>query len=224
MAQADRNSGSTMSPEVATRQRVLEAAGEVFAEMGFRAATIRDICNRAGANVAAVNYHFGDKQRLYAEVLQYAYENARRRYPSNMGLEPGATPQQKLAAFVRALVYRILDRQRLVWHGTLMFREMIEPTEALQALVEQAIRPEFEQFRSVIQDMLGPDADPEQVLQVVWSVAGQCLFYYHARHIIAILRPGGAYADEDMERIANHVIEFSSRAIECLTEAKKTQS
>ena len=47
-----------------TRQRVLEAAGEVFAERGFRAATVREICQRAKANLAAVNYHFGDKERL----------------------------------------------------------------------------------------------------------------------------------------------------------------
>jgi AcrR family transcriptional regulator len=204
-----------------TRQRLLLAAGEVFAEQGFRAATIRDICRRAGANVAAVNYHFGDKQRLYGEVLKYAYENAQRKYPSDMGLGSDATPKQRLAAFVRALIHRILDRDRLAWHGTLMFREMMEPTEALQTLVWHAMRPEFERLKSVVEEMFGPRADPEKIVQSVWSIIGQCLFYYHARHVIAILRPGGPYGDEDMQRIADHVIEFSSRAIQCLTETHK---
>ena len=52
------------------RQRLLEAAAEVYGEQGYRNARVRDICLRAGANIAAVNYYFGDKKRLYDEVLQ----------------------------------------------------------------------------------------------------------------------------------------------------------
>ena len=53
----------------ATRQRLLEAGLEVFARDGFRGATIERICRRAGANIAAAHYHFGDKRRLYAAVF-----------------------------------------------------------------------------------------------------------------------------------------------------------
>jgi AcrR family transcriptional regulator len=212
------------STSLDTRQRLLEAAGEVFAEQGFRAATIRDICNKAGANVAAVNYYFRDKHALYAEVLKYAFENARARYPSDMGLGPQASPKERLAAFVRALVYRILDQTRLAWHGTLMSREMVEPTDALAPLVDEAIRPEFERLRGIVRELLGPDADPEQVLQCVWSITGQCLFYYHAKHIIAILRPPGPYAPQDMQCIADHVIAFSLSAIQCLQLGRQNQA
>ena len=63
-------------PDLKTRQRVLEAAVEVFAEQGFRKTTVRDICKRAHANVAAINYHFRDKEGLYTAVLQYAHQCA----------------------------------------------------------------------------------------------------------------------------------------------------
>ena len=59
--------------EQETRNRLLNAAGEVFAEKGFKSATVRAICDRAGANIAAVNYHFGDKEHLYSEVLRFAH-------------------------------------------------------------------------------------------------------------------------------------------------------
>ncbi|MGQ9671001.1 MAG: TetR family transcriptional regulator, partial [Desulfosoma sp.] len=50
---------------LATRARLLDAACDVFAEKGYRGARLADICRRAGANIAAVNYHFGDKASLY---------------------------------------------------------------------------------------------------------------------------------------------------------------
>src|SRR2546430_7906732 len=90
-----------------TRQRLLQAAGEIFAEQGFRVATVRDICNRAGANVAAINYHFGDKENLYAAVLRYAHGCSIQRHPPDLGIKTDSSPQHRLAAFVRSFMNRI---------------------------------------------------------------------------------------------------------------------
>src|SRR4051794_36148064 len=74
-----------------TRERLLEAAGQVFAEQGFRRATVRQICKRANANVAAVSYHFGDKLKLYAAVINHWLGVALEKYPPDLGLGPDAT-------------------------------------------------------------------------------------------------------------------------------------
>ena len=91
-----------------TRERLLESAGEVFAEQGFRRATVRQICDRAKANVAAINYHFGDKMGLYAAVMNHWFGVALEKYPPDMGLGPGATPQERLHVFVKSYLFRLL--------------------------------------------------------------------------------------------------------------------
>src|SRR5580693_1866756 len=99
----------------ATRRQLLEAAGEVFAEVGFRNATVREICQRAGANVAAINYHFGDKETLYVEVLRYAHGKALEKYPLLMDVDESAPPEKKLHGFVYSLLLRIFDKGSTSW-------------------------------------------------------------------------------------------------------------
>src|SRR5262245_49952634 len=121
----------------ATRQQLLEAAADVFADAGYRAATVREICERAGANIAAVNYHFGDKEKLYRAVLRDTYRAAVKKYPADFGLPPRATPEQRLRAFIHSLLLRIFSAGPSARHGKLMAREMIEPTGALDLVVKE---------------------------------------------------------------------------------------
>src|SRR3954466_1727491 len=89
-----------------TRQQLIEAAGQVFAEHGYRAATVREICMRAGANVASIHYHFGDKEKLYLEVLRYAHQKDNE---SNPGLSKTAahlSPEERLKQFIKSLLFK----------------------------------------------------------------------------------------------------------------------
>src|SRR5690348_14715618 len=105
------------TPEILadTRERLLHAAGEIFAINGFRQTTIRDIVDRAGVNVAAVNYHFGDKLGLYTAVLQHWLGAAVEKYPVDGGVPPTAPAPQRLAAFIRAFFFRIMDDGAPAW-------------------------------------------------------------------------------------------------------------
>jgi TetR/AcrR family transcriptional regulator, regulator of cefoperazone and chloramphenicol sensitivity len=192
-----------------TRQRVLEAAGEVFAERGFRAATVREICQRAKANLAAVNYHFGDKERLYAAVLQYTFCRAVETYPLDLGLGAEATAAERLRAFIRAHLFSVLDEGLPAWHGKLRAREMAEPTRALDAVVDQMIRPEAELLMAIVRDLIGHDAAPQRVWRCTASIIGQCLFYHHARPVIMRLNLEQTYTPEAIEELVDHIAQFS---------------
>ena len=196
-----------------TRQRVLEAAVEVFTEHGFRKATVRDICKLAHANVAAINYHFRDKEGLYTAVLQYAHQCACEKYPPQLGLRGDATLEQRLLAFVRSLLLRIFDEGRHAWHGKLMSREMFEPTRALDALVENNIRPLSQQLESIVSGLLGAQTNSRLVRLCTMSIVAQCVFYHHARPVVNRLYPNQKYNTRDVEQLADHITRFSLGAL-----------
>jgi len=200
-----------------TRQRLLEAAGEVFAERGFRMATVRDICQRAKANLAAVNYHFGDKERLYAAVLQYTFHCAEP-YPLDLGLGAEASVEERLRAFIRSHLFSLLAAGRPAWHRKLITREMAEPTRALDTVVDQMIRPEAEMLMAIVRDVLGHDAHPQRVWQCASSIIGQCLFYHHARPVILRLAPAQTFTPEAIEQLVDHITHFSLAALKQLAQ------
>lgn len=196
-----------------TRQRLLEAGGEVFAESGFRAATIREICKRAGANIAAVNYHFGDKETLYSAVLQYAHRCASEKYPHNIGLKDNAGAEERLSVFIRSFMLRIFDDGRPAWHGKLMLRELADPTSALDAVVDAFIRPLSEALAGIVTELIGKNAGREVIRNSANSIMGQCLFYCHARPVLARLSSQGNYGKKEIDRLTDHIISFSLEAI-----------
>lgn len=196
-----------------TRNALLRAAGDVFAARGFRAATVREICRRAGANIAAVNYHFGDKEALYTEVLQHALQSAREKYPPSLGLPPDLPATERLRAFILSFLLRIFDEGPHAHHGKLMVREMAEPTHALDALVRDQIQPMSRQLAGIVGELLGRRAAPELVRACSLSVVSQVLFYHTCRPVISRLFPEMKFDRAQLDRLAAHITEFSLIAL-----------
>jgi TetR/AcrR family transcriptional regulator, regulator of cefoperazone and chloramphenicol sensitivity len=201
----------------ATRQRLLDAAGEVFAEVGYRAATIREICTRAEANVAAVNYHFRDKDGLYQEVVAYAHGCAMASHPPPGDLAR-LTPAEQLQGFVRSFLARLLDSGRPAWHGRLMARELVEPTAALDRIVRDSIRAQSEMLMGIVRAVAGVPLPLATVRRAAMSVVGQCLFYEHARPVIGRLFPDLGFSRTEVEALADHISAFSLAGIASLAD------
>ena len=205
-----------------TRDRILEAAGEVFAEVGFRCATVRTICERAGVNVAAVNYHFGSKEKLYYEVLKYWHEFAIKKYPPLLGVNETAPPEEKLRAFILSLLFRILDKGKPAWFGRLMGREMAEPTRAFDHMVKEVMRPLNELLASIVQRIVGTRASEEAIRLCCTSIIGQCVYYYNARYI-AQLFGRDMSSPERIEGVADHIMRFSLKGLEHYSEQRASK-
>jgi len=201
-------------PRDATEARILETAGHVFSETGFQAAKVRDICARAGVNLAAVNYHFGDKLGLYNEVLRYAACAAGA--AAFDGVLAGRTPEAKLRAFVLSLLQQMYGEDRPAWPVRLMTHELAQPTPAFDGVVEQVMRPKHEAIRKLVGGVIRRPADDRQTRLCAQSIMGQIIVYAHGREVLKRLWPDLRFTPETLEEIAGHIAAFSYAALKSI--------
>jgi AcrR family transcriptional regulator len=192
--------------------RILETAGQVFAEKGFKAATVREICRRADVNIAAVNYYFGDKTRLYIESVKSAHGKVVSGMQQPEWAE-GTTPTQKLAAFIRMFVSRLVDPTRPRWHVQLMMREMAQPTAACAELVRDNIRPVAGILMNILEEILPPTLPPWKRFLVGISIIGQCVIHCQNRPILEQLAGPEIFSHFDADALADHISQFSLAAL-----------
>jgi AcrR family transcriptional regulator len=194
-----------------TRQRLLEAAGEVFAEKGFRGATVREIIQRAGANIAAVNYYFRDKESLYIETVKSACACQSEAVPLPQW-PAGTPPTQKLRDFIHTILNRMLDKDGPAWHKQLFLREMAQPTAACEVLVQNHIRPSAQLLAGILAELL-PDVPEGKRRLIAFSIIGQCLFHSVARPIVELLVGKEEHRRYDAAFLEEHIAEFSLAAL-----------
>lgn len=199
-----------------TRQRLLEAAGETFADHGFAASTIQMISQRAGANIASVNYYFGSKEKLYHEVLTFGRRVSGEADQPLVTAPVGENPRVTLRRFIRRYLDCLLSPDRPEWYNKLVAREIAEPSVALDELIEIKIQPIRQHLASIVTEMHGGHVDAKMLQQVMESVVGQCLFYYRCRHVVLRLRGLAQYDEATIDEIAENLSAFSIGGITAL--------
>ena len=196
-----------------TPGRVLAAACQVFAEKGYRDAKISEICRCAGANVAAVNYHFGDKESLYAEAWRSSFDAALEAHPPDGGVPDDAPPQERLHGRVKALIQRIADPHN--YEFEILSKEMGAPTGFLDQAMKEAIEPLRTAMRGIVGELLGGDAPELHVGFCARSVISQCTNLRMRRRLRGSPDPLGP---EHIDELADHVTRFSIAGIRAVGE------
>ncbi len=157
-----------------TRAVVLEAAGKVFAERGFAEATSKEICERAGANGAAVNYYFGGKEGLYEEVLIEAHRQMLSLEDLNRIIASEATPEEKLRVFLEHIIRTAMNASEL-WGIRIFLRELASPSPFVPKFVTMAALPKSRKIRELVQDITGLPPDSPAVQRATAFVAIPCM-------------------------------------------------
>jgi AcrR family transcriptional regulator len=208
-----------METQDSTKVRLLEAAGDEFACKGFDAARVRAICERAGANVAAVNYHFGDKEQLYVETVIHAHR---------CGVDPCADefgrdrePAEQLRAFVHNFLKTVLAiNDPEDWRHRLILRELLHPTAASDVLIREVIKPRFECLEKII-GRVCPEADERKRHALAFSIMGQCFHYRMGRPIAERLIGREAYHKLDLDFLTEHITSFCLAGLAARTDRRR---
>jgi TetR/AcrR family transcriptional regulator, regulator of cefoperazone and chloramphenicol sensitivity len=134
--------------------------------------------------------------------------HAHRQHPPDAGLPDDATPRQRLHAFVRVFLSRMLNDAQGTRMAKLMARELIEPSHVLDALVRDVMAPTSAYLLEVIESIVGRPLDEEERFFAVTSVMSQIVFQKHCRAVIDRMFPGQAQTPEQIDRLAQHVAEL----------------
>lgn len=206
-----------------TPTRILQTAGPIFANHGYQGTTVRDICQQANVNLAAINYHFRDKESLYIETVRLAHQNQTAKYPLTEWDE-GTPPASKIRDFVTMLLNRMVggdESER--WQTELIFRELTQPSAACASLGAEYFRPNMEVLLSILGEVFLPEVPAYERLQVAFSIVGQCLFYRATLHSISIMVPPEEQQKHfRIEQLADQITKFSIAALGLSEETKST--
>ena len=207
-----------------TRERILDAAEILFARKGYRAVSIRQIIRAAHCNLAAVNYHFGQKKNLYLEVFRSRWIPRARRVQAAFRKSLDNNAPHTLDDVVRALTDAFIqgpmseeERQR---HHQLMAREQARPSEALELIVNEVMRPFFVEVAGLLHPFMPDDMPDDALYLYLLSMFSQILYFSFARAAVTRMT-GGNYDPSFKAHLSDHIVTFCLRGFGSAREAKR---
>lgn len=192
-----------------TPGRLLKAAAEVFAEVGYHAATVRQIAARAGVNYALINYHFGDKEELYDAVLQSLLQDTAIDQVQARLVDHGGPPEAVLFEVLKLRLQGVLLHERSSWHLKLLLHEIVRPSPAAERIQKLIMKPLADRAACLVGTILNLPPDHPTTRLCLHSIAGQLLFYVLGSTALGRLAGSQPLSEADCERVARHIMDFS---------------
>ncbi|MFQ5785034.1 MAG: CerR family C-terminal domain-containing protein [Alphaproteobacteria bacterium] len=198
----------------ASRARLLEAAGKLFANRGFAAASTRALARAAKVNLSAIAYHFGDKEGLYREVLRRLIADSGpimqpvvERLHAGVALAAGDRDALAgiAAGFLRHLLGSVLSDERMRWQMALMLREFHEPSAHFAMVLDERIHPLHDAVAELVGAATGRPANAAETRLLTASVIGQCMALGAARTVVCARLGWDGYTPERVDFIIRTV-------------------
>jgi AcrR family transcriptional regulator len=198
------------SEGASTRARLLETAGEIFGEKGFERTTGKEICAKAGANVAAINYYFGSMEKLYAAVLETAQERFITFDAISKAVAPKTAAKDKLHALALLAAERLTAPVSRSWVFRVLAREMAAPSPAFLSIREREIPPRARLMRAIVAEIVKLPPDHPAVSRAAINVIAPFVMLCIAdRSMIARAFPSLALDSSGAQALGEHFYRYA---------------
>ena len=195
-----------------TKDRILDEAEALFAVRGYDAVSVREITAAANCNLAAVNYHFGNKQNLYLEVFRSRWLPRAVRiqncFRESLAAKGTVTPATVVESLAQAFIAGPLTEEERRRHHQLISGEMAKPTKAFKMIADHALRPLFDSLFEDLRSVLPDHIEEEKLSLNIFSVFAMVLYFNFARPVISSVT-GCEYDAAFKERLVDHIVGFS---------------
>lgn len=201
---------------IRTRKSLLEAAVSIFAKKGFLNTTIAEISRQAGANIAAVNYHFGSKESLYVEAWRFAFKESLEAHPPDGNVSDKAPIEDRFRGHVKAIIGRLADKgNKEFWF---VQKEFANPTGLLAEVMREEITPIRMITQNLVRELLGPHALDNDVFFCETNIISMCINPTVARNILPESEDehAGPPRIKDINAYTDHVVKFSMAGLKAI--------
>jgi TetR/AcrR family transcriptional regulator, regulator of cefoperazone and chloramphenicol sensitivity len=207
------------------RMRLLEAAGQVFAEKGFANATGTEICRRAGVNTAAVNYYFGGMESLHSATVREAHHRLISLEALAQAVAGRRSAKAKLEAAVN-LITRALHGAAPTWEMPVLAREIVSPSKALEELREREILPKATILKAIVGELLGLPAEHPTVARGCLNVIAPFLMLAIVdRATVRAVFPGLNLGEGNPHALAQSMLRYALTGLKALArDARKDRA
>jgi AcrR family transcriptional regulator len=202
-----------MKYNVKTPRHIVETASRIFAERGYRAVRLKDIVRAARVNCAAVNYHFGDKDQLYREVVRHNLAMREQLAPIDEPEDRRLPPELRLRKFIHVLMVQLLDDRIPSVMPRLMLWEAVDPTPVFGEAVEHLPKRQLKILDEIISSLSGRKLPRTMIRRCSISILGQCVFYRYAKSVLEHIDSDRGVSARNVDAIAGHIYSFSMAGI-----------
>jgi AcrR family transcriptional regulator len=162
------------------KNKILRAAIDEFTDKGYHLARVRDICAKAKANLAAINYYFGGKEALYREVIEFVFNIPD---PFDLAVKDHAhktKPEEYLLSWIEAFLENTSSESPLYkYRYKIIMHEMVSPSPLLPEIMEHKMIPRLAKLKEIVRKLKGSQAPDDEISALCLLTLGQCIYFFN---------------------------------------------